>query len=843
MSLGKIFLSHSSSDKEYVGYIAKKFGKDRCVYDSLCFEAGMKALDEIYREMDETSIFVVFISNASLDSPWVQEELRVAGERLHHDQYKLSQCFPIIIDASIAYDDKRIPDWMRTGVETYNLRYISTPQIAYRKIKAQQDRLILGTRHNFPQKCFYGRDAEIKKFKEAFDSGNPIKCAVASGLPRMGRGSYLIQCLKESHIIEKYYTPPMLTLNDFESIDDLLVKISQLGFGSYTLENVAPISDITVKIQMLSELLSAIQNYKEVLLIYDGKNCIVNRFGELVPWLDQALSNIRPEITVLIAARSAVSPTFMRKREYLFAIDITPLPKTEWLGLMRTYAKQVGLEVSTEDRNYFTDILSGYPPQILFTVDLMADQGIETVKNNPHLVIEPFSSKVTDVLEAVLPSDSKQKAYGLLAFLSAYGIVPNDLLRVVIECDESYKETFRLLKSYTIVRYTGSAMETLEVNALICDYIQRQKYPIPEDIQAKLDVRLAEIEKLVESGESTDAEDFEELKYYLKENIINGSSIPDRFMYSTLYLSSVNELYNRQLYKQVISLVEKLKENGSFARYDEPVQELIQRLYCQALAREVSDKFYNEVEFFKRTGNRRMQEEYNFLRGFMYRHIPRYDKALESYRKVLDSQPKHRRAKREIVSVYRGLEDFENAYSYAKDNYLGDQENIFQIQPFFEILVRKAPEHLVEEEKNYIEEMRETVQKINKSKPNPTYYEIMAQYHAYYCKEKKAAIGTLNDGINKYPDSSYLAKCLFDCYEHFGDVAGMESSLEKLKEFAKLIKTAEVACKIRQALLYAYQKKPQGFIENNINQIDGINAAAKDRLKKKVCTILHLDSV
>lgn len=838
MNPGKIFLSHSSSDRKYVGYIAEQFGKDRCVCDALCFETGMKTLNEIYREMDETSIFVVFISDASLNSMWVQEELRAAGERLHHDNYKLSQCFPIIIDASIAHDDKRIPDWMRTGFGGYNLRLISSPQIAYRKIKAQQDRLILETGHNLRKKCFYGRDAEIKKFKEEFDSGSPMKCAIASGLPRMGRGSYLVQCLKESHIIEEYYTPPMLTLNDFESIDDLLVKISQLGFGRYTLEDVAPVSDITIKTEMLSNLLCAIQDYKEVLLIYDDKNCIVDRYGELVSWFDRALSSIRSELTVLIAARSTVNPRFVRKREYLFAIDITPLPKIEWLGLMRTYAKQVGLELSTEDRTYFTDIISGYPPQILLAVDLMVERGVEIVKDDPQLVIEPFSSKVTNVLEAVLPSDSRQKAYGLLAFLSAYGIVPNDLLRVVIDCNELYKETFRLLKSYTVVRYTGSAMETLEVNALICDYIQRQKYPIPEDIQAILDKRLAEIEKLVESGESTATEDFEELKYYLKENIINGSSIPERFMYSTLYLSSVNELYNRQLYTQVISLVEKLKENGSFARYDEPVQEAIQRLYCQALAREVNEKFYEEAEFFNLSGDRRMQEEYNFLRGFMYRHKSQYDKALERYKKVLDSQPKHRRATREIVIVYRGLEDFESAYSYAKDNYVRDPENTFQIQPFFEILVRKTPDHLGGDEKKYIEEMRETIQKINNFRPSSTYYEIMAQYHAYYCEEKDAAIAMLNVGMEKYPDSSYLAKCLFDCYEHFGDVTGMESSLEKLKEFAKSIKTAEVAYKIRQASLYAYQKKPQGFIENNINQIDGINAAAKDRLRKKACTIL-----
>ena len=44
--MGKIFLSHSSKDKEYVGYIANLLGKDHCTYDEMCFEYGMKNIDK-----------------------------------------------------------------------------------------------------------------------------------------------------------------------------------------------------------------------------------------------------------------------------------------------------------------------------------------------------------------------------------------------------------------------------------------------------------------------------------------------------------------------------------------------------------------------------------------------------------------------------------------------------------------------------------------------------------------------------------------------------------------------------------------------------------------------------
>lgn len=109
--MGKIFLSHSSKDKEYVGYIANLLGKDHCTYDEMCFEYGMKNIDEIFKEIDKTSIFVFFISDNSLKSDWVKDELDLAEEKLKDSSHKLSQIFPIIIDNTITYADSRIPDY------------------------------------------------------------------------------------------------------------------------------------------------------------------------------------------------------------------------------------------------------------------------------------------------------------------------------------------------------------------------------------------------------------------------------------------------------------------------------------------------------------------------------------------------------------------------------------------------------------------------------------------------------------------------------------------------------------------------------------------------------------
>lgn len=837
--MDKIFLSHSSKDKPYVSYIAEHIGKDKCVYDAMCFEAGMKNLDEIFREMGKTSIFVIFISENSLESCWVKKELAIADERLNHDPKKMLQIFPIIIDPSISHDDPRIPDFLKTGFGSYNIKVITSNIVAYRKIKTLQRKHILESNLMLQKtdNCFYGRDEEILNFKKTFDSREGIKVLVASGIMGIGRKSYLLQCLKQTGLIEKYYTPPVISLNVFASIEDMIVKLSEIGFGNYSLETVTALPDMDRKIDALTSTFKCIQDYKEQVVIYDD-GCLINRQGEMIYWFEKAIAPIRNEATVLIASRYMVNIYCLRENSSVFAQSLSALSYLEWIGLMRVYAQNCQMELTQDDRSYFKDILTGYPPQIIYCVDIMKNTSVEEVKKNPRQIIEAFSPKVTEMLESIFPMEIKEDAYGLLAFASWYGIVPGDLLNIVLDIKENYKKSFSLFKALTICRYLGINNEYIEVNPVIADYIQRNRYDVPTDIKDILQKRLDKFNKSIEVAENTITEDFEDLKYYLKANIIADREIPERFMYSTLYLSSVYELYNNQKYKQVISLVEKLKEVSAFERYDCPIQTRIQEYYCRSLAREVNMKFYVEVEFFSQENESKNINEYNFLRGFMYRNNSEYDKALDRYKRVLEKQPKHRSAMREIVIVYRSLEDYESAYEYAKVNYLRESDNLYQIQPYFEILIRKPKQTRTAEEQQVINEMLQTVKRINDIKPSTTYYEILGQFAAYEENDKIRALAILNEGLRKFPGSSYIIKSMFDCCEFTYDMQGMEKALEMMKPLTEDSKATKVAYHFRQALYYAYQKKPKDFISNYINGIDGINDETKERLKKKVTKII-----
>ena len=839
----KIFLSHSSADKPFVETIAKKFGKDVCVYDKMCFEAGMKNLDEIFKGLDRAGIFVLFISDASLRSEWVQREIAAAEERLNHDDSKLSQIFPIIIDASICHDDLRIPDFLKKGTTSYNLRPILRAPVAYRKIKAQMiNRLLQGdlqfsTSYGF----FYGRDKEIGAFKTCFDGLNSLRVMIAAGIPGIGRCSYLIQALRNAEIIERYYEPVIISLGSMDSIEDLLAKLYEAGFGDYTFEEVVAMPTMESKIDALTNAFQSIQNFKEHIIIYDD-GCLVNYSGELKYWFEQAITaeTIRPELTISLASRHGISYMYERRNSWIFSIELSTLPYPEWNGLLRTYSKKIGVELSQEEREYFKDVITGYPPQVIYCADLAKEMGIEYVKKNTYQLVSNVAGNATRILETAITGENTESGYGLLSFMSTYGLIPVSILHKIFEIKPIYQELFHHFRSLTICRYIGSAREYVEVNPVIGDYIQRNNYELPQDIRKILSQELdCFSEKLVCNPDIADEEDFESLRFYLKEALKDGQEIPQRFLYSTIYLQSIFELYNSQKYVQVIEIVSALKENGAFNRYDQDVQLRIQGYYCRALARERDETFYGEVEFFRSCGETKKHTvEYHFLRGFMYRNCGNFPKAKEQYLNVLRQSPNHRSAKRELVAVYTGLEDYESAYEYAKENYEKESENVYYIQSYFEVMIH-MPNAIMQEHMAQIEEMVETIGRINKNKPTDFYYQINALYSAYIEKDEERTLGLLAEGAKRFSHSLYIAKTRFDCCDFFGNIGGMEQALKALERLWDKGRVANAGYEIRVVIMSAYQKKPEAFLHTKIDSITGITQDAKNRLKNKVSSILR----
>ena len=194
------FLSHSSKDKTwFVEQVYDRLPRETTFIDKVSFRASAYTKSEIENFLNISQVFVYFISNASLESGWVQDEVRIAEELFKENKIKLF--IPIILDSSIQYNDSRFSRWLRNN---FNLKYLGGPKYVAKRIKDEIFFLTLDLNHRLKDElslCL-GRYSETAIFVQRHeDFTKPkLKVVVASGIPQIGRKTFLKNLLVASQL-------------------------------------------------------------------------------------------------------------------------------------------------------------------------------------------------------------------------------------------------------------------------------------------------------------------------------------------------------------------------------------------------------------------------------------------------------------------------------------------------------------------------------------------------------------------------------------------------------------------------------------------------------------------
>lgn len=847
--MDKIFLSHSSKDKNYIRPIFDYFGGDRCIFDEMTFEIGMPTLEEIFKGIDETDIFVFFISNDSLDSEWVKKEIYTAEKQLNNDVKQLSQIFPIIIDDSITYADERIPDFLKKGFGSYNLRHIHNHKVACKKISDQLTKLRMDKDLDFGKKLtfFYGRDIEKKRFKDSFDERDEngkikhIKCLVISGIDGIGRKAYARATLKDSEIMERFYFPMSVSLSQNDTIDDLILKLSfDLGLGEYTVDDISMFGTMDSKIDILADLLCTAQKYREQIFIEDDM-CIV-KSSEIAYWFDRALQKIGNKITVIVITRLSLNAFRYIKNKNIFSISLQNLEPSDTYGFLRGYSKLSGIPFEDEDIDFFSEILSGYPLQVQYCVDLAkANDSIKYVKDHSYMVADMPKANSAKILDIIIEADLIEEYNGFLALLAQLGTVPVNLLENVIKINPIYKKIYNRVRMFTICSVVGTSGEYIKLNSVIRDYILRSGFELTLDIKEVLNQNVEQFIQRVDDPEYMNYLSFAEFSYYVKENLKKNDLVPNKFLYSTIYVKTIIELYNSGVrkYDRILDIVKEMKQSGTFSSCDDDVKDVIQFYYCSSLARLKMIEFDAEVSYFR---DKSLYEWYNFLKGFNYRLQGLYQMAESSYRKVLDKNPKHDKARRELVLIYTNMQDYDTALDLAEQNYRDYPENMYQMQAYFDCLIYRPS--LSEGQRNDIEDILKTAESIYRTTASEIYFQLKAKYLAFIARDQKRALEVLEEGSNKFVRSFYIQRDYFDICRHYDDRVGMEKAFDKIKSIATSDNaTFMTALLCREAYLSAYQGKSKVTIELKLRGDKHFTESAMDNIMNHVENIIRKRSV
>ncbi len=812
----KCFLSHSSSDKErFVRPVASKLYREARIFDEETFEAGMPPAEEIASALDESAIFVIFLSSKALESDWVQNELGRA--KLLFDESKLQRIYPIIIEDGLTHLDSRIPEWMR---ENINIQPISKPSIAARKINARLREISWKFHPRLRERTeiFVGRNDLISQFEERIDDfSSPTPVAViASGLSAIGRRSLLRHSLKKSNIIRPSFEFPLVIISQLDSIEDLVLKTLDLGLVNLSKKDFNLHCSVEEKTTFAIQMFREISRERERILIED-QGVLVQPDGQLVDWFSEIINGLASDSFLIFSVVSRYRPlaSLNRLNPFVFSVHVAEMDKQERDGLMVRYSRFSEIELSKDDYSFFSDLLTGYPEQVLFAIDLIKEQGVFEAKKNSHTIQQYGSDKAKIVLDSF---QNDPKALNFIYLLSRFEFVSYEVLFDIVN-EQEYGSTLKNLLSSAICEKIGSSSDYIRVNEVIRDYISRNRFGSDTGFEGAL---TAHAKSFLDRYMDEDS-DISDYLFSAQESLRSGGKVPEDLIVPSVFLKTIKRLYDEdRKYAEAILLANRvLSRDGSLHKN---TVDHVRFIKCQCLARLRRSEFFDEVRKVS-------QPDRAFLYGFYYRLSGDTARAEENLKQVLEKKPRDPRAIGELVLVYMQSEEYQLAFDLARDNYHNRPGNPINANNYLTCLMARD---WTPESKKEIEVVISRLEIDTSERAREMVASAKARILAYFENDRSAAMTSIEKTIAEFPEVNYPLLTKADLAVHFTDVSKLREAVGELERATgKHAQTYRSVVKFK-ALLLAMEGRTQEA-HNLINrELSGLPSSARTRLNDRI---------
>lgn len=768
--MAKAFLSHSSRDKPLVEEIAKQLGRNNCHFDTLTFGPGQKTLDEIFKGLDDTDIFVLFISDSALASEWVQKEITQAKKLL--EKNIIDRIFPLIIDKTITHRDVRIPDWIK---KPYNLKHFDSQVLILKKIKQflRESNFKKYSHLSEINDFFYGRNELMQEFERKLiniDDNKPTCIVTSSYFEGMGRRSFLKNGLIKTGIIDKWYDPVPIPISSRESIEDFIYKLNFSKKSHEVFEKDFSEEELSSKIQIAKDYLKKFVDSGEIIFLIDEGSIILPNH-QIVNWFSEVISDpiFQNQICICLVSKFKPNGLLIRKMGNVIAFQIHELSVPDTQTFFIQYLKLMKQALAADDIRYFLKYLKGIPGQIIYATNLISTMGVIEAKRYVHDIEEFDTLRALSILD-FLKDDPL--ATQILIALSGFEIISYDLVFKIFGESEDVNKAIQKLFDLALFYSVSAEHEYLKLNTLISDYINRSKLELNEMYGQK--IKVIAKEALTKPLELNEYSDYSEFLFNLKQMIISDVNIPKKFLIPSFIVKSIIQEYYKSHYKTVISLANKILENSG--KFDIQIIRETRNWLCLAYARLNDERFFGEIGYFKDEAGE-TNKDYHFLLGFYYRNADKMDDAERHFLLVLGIDENHSRTKRELVNVYLRKGEYSKALNWARDNYRKHRANILHIQAYFICLIKKA-EH-TEDDLIVIKELIDNANKSLDKKAKDIVEEMRAEYDYYIDGNYEKAVSTLEEQLKFNPGNYFAFKALVEIYKQRNKLAEIQMLVNK----------------------------------------------------------------
>lgn len=610
--MDKAFLCHSSTDKAYVGLVAKRLGRAKVIFDAMSFRPGHDFRAEIIAGLERSGLFVFFASRASIASTWCKFEIdeahfrRVSGE--------IRGQLAIIIDPDVAYSD--LPNWMqrlRALVQTRPVR-------AAREVERE---LFAITPPSLASRPFVGRQSQQQEFvgRLAVRMEAQPRIFIVSGLEGVGRRAYLARVLLDNLGLT---LGPFRILDTTSTLEDLFIWLLDETADVMTRAELAREAEL---FRALDTPLQVAEVLTRLRIICEGRfvPCLVNR-GALLSEsgaFQEPYASVVEEFATCADIDAYLAIVDTRAPQVLNATyadrvlhqRLDPLRPVESRILLNQLTRQEGLRIDDADAEELNRYIDGYPPAAYFVVRQAATYTVATTIADKSLLVDFKAKRFTRFL---LDLQLLEAEWKVLTYLASEQILPLAAIAVALGRDSATVAQIvrKLIDNSLIV----VADDNLAVSPPIRDAITRARGHLQTQDYATIRERLTRafwsVNDCAPSIEVVDAT----LHAVARSGSMNFEPYKDLVRVSVVHRLA-RESYHRREYAQALEYARRAEGMGSRS-YD------VRAIQFKALVRlERWADAERKLEEIRGRGDR----DHLYLKGFMLRRRRQFEAAREAY--------------------------------------------------------------------------------------------------------------------------------------------------------------------------------------------------------------------
>jgi hypothetical protein len=355
----RAFLSHSTDDQAYVHEVAQRLGRHRTHIDIDSFRAGEDFRDAIRRTLDDSDVFILFVSPRSLASSWVKFELDEA--EIRKVRGTLRRAVAIFIEGPV--NPSAIPQWLARVRAVHH----TTPGQSARAIES----LILGSAPD-AQRPFLGRNDDLQRGIRKLASGNPPpRLLLVSGLEGIGRRSYLSRLVGDALRLD---LGPIVSLSTTGTLEDLYLE-SHLSSTMLTRaeaeREIATFRALSIKDQsreVASQLVFLAEQGTVPCIVDNG--AMLDSAGKYLPEYADLLTHFVSTDDVYLALVHVRVPDYggLPVRVHVFDRRLRPLAPPDAQALVARLLRDANVPAEPDQTARLAEVTGGYPPAAYFLV-------------------------------------------------------------------------------------------------------------------------------------------------------------------------------------------------------------------------------------------------------------------------------------------------------------------------------------------------------------------------------------------------------------------------------------------------------------------------------------------